>query len=126
MARVNIDIGIKSTVRTNQPFRPSAILVAPFHYETEDTDYLSQTGAVASEISTYIKSQQDEGWQNSINISVTLENTTEVNMGPGIIPMPKGHRDGAMTEIEVLKAGSLEQWLNDTIAELIQRAKFTL
>lgn len=124
-AKVNIEVGVKSQKQTNEPFRPTSIVVEAFHYTTDEQGYLTATSSVASDVFSFLESKRSELWENGISFHITLENTTEVDMGKGIIPMPKGHRDGAMTGEEASSELAIQSWLNTAIADLIQKSKAT-
>lgn len=123
-ASINIDVGVKSQRQTNEPFRPTSIVVEAFHYVTDEASYLSETPGVATQVFEFLELQRASLWENSLSFHVTLENTTEVQMAKGLIPMPKGHRDGAMAGGEADSPEVIQKWLNTAIADLLQKAKY--
>lgn len=109
---------------STEPFHPTTVNVQAFHYTTDESGYQSTTSTVGTEVHEWLESQRADMWENGLTFHITLQNLTKAQMGKGVIPMPKGHRDGAMTGEEASTASEITKWLNTAIADLLQKAKY--
>lgn len=125
-AKLNIDIVVQSRKRLDdEPFRPTEIVNSDFHVETDLDNYPTLVETIADKVWDYISEQRALGWENSAAISIRLDNATHTpNIGAGVVPLAKGHRDAALTGEEITSAAVIRDFVQGIILDLKHRSKY--
>lgn len=124
-ADVNIDISVASRRRNNSlPFRPTITYNQEFHYKTDLTNYLSILNGVASDIITYVSGQRALLAENITHIAVKLDNPTHPPTAKGVVKLPKGHWDVALSDLETQTTNDIVNLLQTIIGNLKNTAKY--
>lgn len=122
---VRIQVGQQSKVRLNsEPFRPTKTYSAVFQYSTNLDDYQDTTAAAADEIWTHLVSERALGAEITTHCAVWLDNVTHPVAAKGVVKLPKGHIDTALSDLEFVSAQTLEDHLNNLVLNLRTNAKY--
>lgn len=124
-AGIDIEIAVACKQRMNaEPFRPTKTWSDVYQYKTDLTNHRAVVESIASEIWNHTLGLTGGGIEFTLYIQVGLANVTHDPVAKGVVPLPKGHRSTAMTDIEFSTVASLQNHLNNVIANLQQTAKY--
>lgn len=124
-ARVDISVGVQSKkMRTEERWTPTTVSNETLNYETILDDYLTKTSEVADEINSIVQARKENGWEVFVHFNVRLDNVTHVPVAKGVLPLAKGHRDAGMTHLELTSKSAIENFLNEIVADLKQKARY--
>lgn len=124
-AEVKISVSVKSSYRENAKlWRPTNIYVRDFQLITDLDNYLSVTDDFSDTIYTYVAAERALPAEPSTHYTIRLGNPTHPIPAKGVIPLPKGHLDGSLSDLEFESSAVLKDTLNNIIGDLKTVAKY--
>lgn len=126
---VNADISIKATVSSvlrldSEPFRPTRTWSETFIEATNTADYRTASETLGNKVFDYVESERQRGCRTDLHLSITLSNATHAPVARGVVPLAKGHRDAAVTDIGLTDADVVTDSVNNIVADLTTQAKY--
>lgn len=124
-AEVQINVSVKSALRdTGVRWKPTNIYIHDFHLTTDLDNYLTETPTFCTTVWDY-KYFQDGALTDPVtHYTVRLGNPTHPTPPKGLLPMPKGHLDGSLTNEAFATSDTLKDILNGIIGDMKTVAKY--
>lgn len=124
-AQLNIDITVQTRKRlVEEPFRPTRTDSYDFHWVTDLEHYLPLLTTIGNNVFADVVSRREPYAESTVHVSIRMENVTHPEPAAGVVPLPKGHFDAALSDEEVVSAKVVSDLLSTLIGNLKNTAKY--
>lgn len=124
-ADVRVDIGVSSKIRRfAEPFKPTITYSNTFQTKTSLDAYSAPVQALVDQTYNYIQAERAAGAEISLHIAITVDNPTHPPTAKGVVKLPKGHIDMALTDLDVANANVISSKVMDTLTDMRTLARY--